>query len=284
MSLTNTMSNVMVSIIYVYYNTPTEIINSLQSISSGAKEIPYEVIIIDNLSPIPLPNTVKKFLNIKTIVNRENLGYGKGLNQGAKFAKGKYVLFVNPDTIFIKDSIKRMVKKMESDQTIGILGPQFLDENKNISKVGSGLPFLPDAIFVFSFLSKLFPNNPFIKQYYLTDLDRNNTHEFPVICGACMLMKKSFFEKIHGFDEQFFMYFEESDMCYRVKKAGKEVLYYSDAKVIHLGGRSSNDTVWIRKVFEESRYKFFKKYHNAIVAFLGEYSIRLLNNISKIIP
>src|SRR6266480_3355816 len=264
-----------ISIIFVYYNTPKEIINSLKSIPASIKNLEYEVIVIDNLSPTPLPKAVSKFPNVRTIINKENRGYGRALNQGSKVAKGKYLLLLNPDTVFLKDSLVLMVDKMENDLSIGILGPQFFDEKKQISITGNGMPFLPDALFAFSPLNKLFPQNPFSKKYYLTSIDRGKENEIPVICGACMLIKKSLFESIDGFDEQFFMYFEESDLCYRVKKKGYKVLYFPKAKVIHLGGKSSDDKLWIRKVFEESRYKFFKKYHNPIGAFLGETFLRI---------
>jgi GT2 family glycosyltransferase len=270
-----------VSIIYVYYNTPKEIVASLKSLPASVKNLSYEVIVIDNLSPTPLPKEVSTFPHVKAIINKENRGYGGALNQGSKVAKGKYLLLLNPDTVFLKDSVSLMVEKMEKDTSVGILGPQLLDENQKVSITGNGMPFLPDALFAFSFLNKFFPNNPFSKRYYLTEIDRIHEKEFPVICGACMLIKKSLFEKIGCFDEQFFMYFEESDLCYRVKKAGYRVLYYPKAKMIHLGGKSSDNKLWIRKVFEESRYKFFKKYHNPVAAFLGEAFLRIANNITK---
>ena len=99
----------------------------------------------------------------------------------------------------------------------------------------------------------------------------------PVICGACMLISKSLFEAINGFDEQFFLYFEESDLCCRVKQTGKKVLYFPKAKVVHLIGKSSQDKKFIRKEFERSRFKFFKKYHNLAFASLGELFIRIAN-------
>ncbi len=277
------MTKPVVSIIYVYYNTPDEIIRSIASIPNAVEKFTYEIIIINNLSPRPVPNQLTKIKYIQIINNNENKGYGGALNQGAKIAKGKYLLLVNPDTIFLKSSIRDLITKISQDSNIGIIGPQFLDQDKNVSITGTGIPILPDAMFALSVLHKIFPRNFYSNRFNLSQFDRYKESEIPVICGACMLMKKSFFEEIHGFDEQFFMYFEESDLCYRIKKAGKNILYYPKAKVIHLGGRSSNDKLWIRKVFEESRYKFFKKYHNPIIAFSGEAFLRISNNILKYI-
>ena len=184
-----------------------------------------EIIVVDNNSSLPLPLAIRNSKSTKLIANKENRGYGAALNQGAKLAKGKYLLLANPDTVYLKDSINQMVERMESDPTIGILGPQLLDSKRKVQIVGNGMPFLLQALFAFTFLNKIFPNNRFSKAYYLPEFDRNKEKEIPVICGACMMTKKSLFETIDGFDEQFFLYFEESDLCFRVKKVGKTVLY-----------------------------------------------------------
>lgn len=265
------------SIIYVYYNCPQEILNSINSIKSASGNLSTEIIIVDNASSLPLPDEVKLFKKVKFIINKENKGYGAGLNQGEKIAKGKYLLLVNPDTVFLKNSIKKMVEKMESDRSIGVLGPALLDSNHKIQIVGTGMPFLPQALFAFTFLNKLFPKNKISQEYFLPDFDRKKEKEIPVICGACMMIKKSLFATVGGFDERFFLYFEESDFCYRVKKTGHKVLYFPSAKIIHFIGRSTHDKVFIRKTFEESRLKFFKKYHHPMIALLGEGFIRFAN-------
>jgi len=273
----------LLSIIYVYYATPHELLNSLASLKIACGDISYEVIIIDNFSQVPIPKQLKISEKIRIVENKENKGYGRALNQGAKIAQGPFLLLVNPDTVFLKDSIVTLVMKLKQNPTIGIIGPQFLDANDNISITGTGLPTIPNALFAFSFLHKIFPNNPYSIAYFLKDFDRDQEKDIPVICGACMLIKKSFFERIHGFDEQFFLYFEESDLCYRIAKQGYRVVYYSKSKVIHYGGRSSSNKPWIKKQFEDSRYKFFKKYHNSIIALISEKFLRFSNSIGKFI-
>jgi len=277
------VKNHLVSIIFVYYNTPKEIVNALSSVKSSIKEHAYEIIIIDNCSSKPLSQSLKSLPEVRIIKNKKNVGYGKALNQGAKIAKGRYLLLANSDLIFLEDSVDLMLKKLEGDSTIGIIGPQFLDNNHKVQLVGSDMPFLPRAFFAFSFLNKFFPKNFYSKQYYLLDFDRKTEREVPAICGASFIIRKSVFEKINGFDERFFMYFEEADICYRVKNAGFKVLYYPVAKVIHLIGKSSSDKRWIQGKFEESRYKFFKKYHSIVVATLGEALLRFFGVLGGII-
>lgn len=273
----------LVSIIFVYYNTPRELIESLNSIKEAVRGYVCEVIIINNNSSVRVPAKAIKTLVTRFISNKTNVGYGRALNQGAKMARGKYLLLSNPDIIFQKGAISLMIKKLEENPAIGIIGPQFLDSKRRIRKVGADMPFLPQAIFPLSSLNNIFPRNIYSRRYYLNDFDGRKEMEVPVLCGACMMISKFFFNKVKGFDERFFMYFEEADICYRVTKAGFKILYYPYSKVIHFVGRSSDDKKWIEKTFEKSRYEFFKKYHGWLIGTIGESIIRLLNLPAKLL-
>jgi GT2 family glycosyltransferase len=267
----------LISVIYVYYNTPLEMRKSLKTLFQTAHNISYEVIIINNASTKILPEQIRNNNKIKIIDNKENLGFGKALNQGVLLSKGEYLLFMNPDAFFTENAISSMIGRMKKDTRIGMLGPQLINIDTTIQMVGNDYPLLPHVFFAFSFLDKLFPKNPFSKQYYLLDFDRRTEKEIPVICGACMLTRKNIFEKIGGFDEQFFMYFEESDICIRIKREGLKVIFFPKAKIIHIGGKSSYDKKWIQKTFEKSRFLFFKKYHHPLIAFFGEAILRVMS-------
>jgi len=265
------------SIIIVYYNTPKEIVTCLNSINKASKDVPYEVIIVNNNSPKPLPASITKNRAFKKINNAKNVGYGKAINQAAKMAKGKYLLILNPDTICLKDSIDLMVEKLEEDKKIGVIGPQLVDKYGNVLHSIGSMPKLPDALFVFSPINKIWPNNPYSKRYLAKDIDRNKEQETDTVGGAAMIFRKKVFDEVKGFDERFFMYFEEADICYRLKHLGYKILYYPSAKIIHLLGRSTSDKTWIRKTFEQSRYEFFKKYYGIPIAFICELFLRKFN-------
>lgn len=271
-----------VSIIFVYYNTPKEILSAVSSIKKAVGDYNYEIIIVDNNSSNKLSERLLKQKNILYLKN-ENIGYGAGLNKGAKKAKGKFLLLTNADLIFTERSISLMIEKMNSDASLGIIGPQFLDEQKIIRKVGSGMPFLPYAIFSLSSINKIFPNNYFSKKYYMNGFDRKTERYIPALCGACMLIRANVFKKIKGFDERFFMYFEEADICYRVADIGYKVFYYPNSKVMHYVGRSSSDAGFIQRTFEHSRYVFFKKYHGVFWGTIGEIIIRMVNLPSRVL-
>jgi GT2 family glycosyltransferase len=264
----------LVSLLYAYFNTPDELLESIRSIPKAIGKISYEIIIIDNASEKRVPEILKKNKKLTIIRNKKNVGYGAALNKGARYAKGEYLLFLNPDTVFHKDAIKLMVNRMRRDKRIGILGPQLLDEKNKVLSVGSGFPVLPNAIFAFSLVNKIWPTNQFSRKYWLPDFDRKRERFIDATAGASMLTRSEIFRNVGMFDENFFLYFEENDICYRIRKMGYKVLYFPQAKITHLVGRSTNKYIAIKSYYERSRFYFLQKYHGFIPALLAEGFIR----------
>lgn len=263
-----------ISIIYIYYNTPNEILDSVSSLRKRINKEKHEIIIIDNNSPLPLPNSLIKDKNIIFIKNRENKGFGRALNQASKIARGKYIIFLNPDTIVQDNFIQKIVKKMDGDKKIGLLGVRYKNKKGEVIKSVSNFPTSKRLLFSFSLIFKIFPKNKIANEYWLNEFDYSREQEVSVVGGACMVVRRDVFKKIGGFDKQFFMYFEEADLSERIRKAGYKVIYYPKITIVHLVGKSSSDKVWIRKRFEESRYKFIKKYESKLRALITESMIR----------
>ena len=267
---------VKLSIIYVYYNTPLEIGNSLRSLKNAADGVSYEVIIVDNNSSIPLPEKIKGDKKLKIISNKSNKGYGRAQNQGVKVAKGAYLLLSNPDTMYGEKSIRYMVERFTKDQTIGIIGPKMVNNKRHVSPTISKFPTLPSALVVYSVFDKLWKKNPISQKFWMYDTDRSKEQDVDVLSGASMMIRKELFKRIGGFDERFFLYFEESDICMKVKRAGYRNLYFPKAKITHLIGKSSSDKEFIQKAFQTSRLKFFSKYHGFFIGLAAEGLLRLL--------
>lgn len=260
-----------VSIVFVYFNTPKEIVDAVASLPRALGELVYEIIIVDNASTRPLPKSIIKNRIVRVIRNKKNIGYGRGVNAASSVARGEYLLIANPDVLFEKKAIENMIRRARRDKHIGVIGPQMRDKSGNILPTISEMPFLPGAIVAFSFLNTLFPH-----RYWLYKKDRSREQVVDVVSGACMLIRKSLFETIGGFDERFFLYFEEADFCYRIQKKGKKILYYPQAKIIHYIGRSNSNKAWIKRIYEQNRYSFFKKYHGFLSALIGEILLRFL--------
>jgi GT2 family glycosyltransferase len=236
------------SIIIVNYKADENVKRLLSSIP---KHRAYEAIIVDN-----------------TIHNR---GFSKACNEGVVKAKGTYLLFLNPDCVILPGAIELMLKKIEKEPTIGILGPQLLDASKKPYLSFSKQPSKRAAPIYLSFMNKIFPNNKYSIDYEYRNYSLNEENQVENISGAAMMMRKTVFEKVGGFDERFFLYWEDFDLSKRVASAGYSVLYFPKAKIIHEGGQSSKqDQGLARQAFRSSRFTFFKKYYGMVYALFLE--------------
>lgn len=270
---------VFLSIIYIYYNTPKEITESVRSIKQAVGSTRYEVLIIDNNSAQKIPSSVLQMPWVHVYHNKNNIGFGPAINLAVRKSKGEILLLINPDTLFFPHAISRLLKRLLSDPKIGIIGPKIINKKGELLESISKMPSFANSLVIFSFLRKLWPFSQVEKNYHLRSLNREKEQKVPVLSGACMMMRKSMFEKAGGFDEQFFMYFEEADLCYRVKKAAHvSNLYFPQAVITHFVGRSTSDKVWIKKTFQKSRFLFLKKYHGNVAAFLAEGFLRMLQS------
>lgn len=255
-----------VSIVYVYYNTPKELLRSVSSLRKALNNVSYEIIIVDNSSPKKIPRSLSRH-KTKIMVSDRNLGFGGGCNLGATKANGKYILFANPDTIFNERFIEPLlleIKKMR----VGIVGPKMVRIDGGTLPTTSNFITPFNAFLKYTFLGRFFNGN--VVSAGATD----------VVSGACFLIRRTVFSKINGFDERFFMYFEEQDICKRVAKVGYKTIYAPDSVVTHLVGRSLDDKTKIRSYFERSRYMYFKKHFGVLVAFLLESLLRILTPLN----
>jgi GT2 family glycosyltransferase len=196
------------------------------------------------------------------------------MNKGVQHARSKKLILVNPDTIFHKNAINFLITKMD-DEKIGVVGPQMVDENGSILPTISGKATLLSILFTNSFLNKMFPRHRIARSFWMQNVNRNKEQSVSVISGACMAMRKKVFEDVGGFDERFFMYFEETDLCLRVKKMQLSVKYFPSASIYHTVGASSRDKEKIESRYTESRYRYLKKYYGKWSALLVEGFLRL---------
>lgn len=199
--------------------------------------------------------------------SRQNRGYGAGCNLGARHASGEYVLFLNPDCVVNAKGLTRIVSILDKDKTIGILGPRLVDENKK--------PYLScnrplsrlTAPFVYSFLNRLLAKLPLVRQYWYENVPPSTQTVVGSVCGAAMAMRKSVFNTIRGFDEQFFLFWEEFDLAIRVTQQNYRVVFDPTVTFVHEGGQSTlQSRSQVMRWFRESRYHFFRKHTGIIYA------------------
>lgn len=235
-----------------------------------------EIIVIDNSSSdgsmeyLPL-----RFPLVRFIANEKNVGFGKACNQGLAVAKGKYILFLNPDTIVPEDCFEQSVDFMETHPDAGALGIRMLDgTGKFLKESKRAFPSPQTSFYKLTGLAKLFPESKIFGRYHLGFLNEHQNHVIDVLAGAYMLVRKEVLDKIGGFDEVFFMYGEDVDLSYRIQKAGYNNYYFAGSSIIHFKGESTRKgSLNYVKLFYQAMSVFVKKHYGSQKAGLFNFFI-----------
>ncbi len=232
-----------VSVIIINYNTADLVKKCIQSVLMQ-KNISVEIIVIDNAShdnSIAVLHTLKDKLFF--VANTENIGFGRANNQAFALSKGRYIFLLNPDAEFITDlDLYRSVQYMEKNPQYGLIGTQVLDSDLNLTDSASY-------------------HYPRQKQ---TSADFSSLPgEWATVLGASMLVRRDVYQKVNGFDEDFFLYAEETDLCLRIRKAGYKIGYYQEVAVKHIGSASErkNPPEEIMRKKKKGKYLFYSKHY-----------------------
>ena len=256
------------SVIIVNYNVKFFVEQCVLSVLRASTEIDTEIFIVDNNSTDGsveyLNNSFPHNLyrNIKIIANTDNVGFGRANNQALKQAKGEYILFLNPDTIITEDTLSDCLKFAEEHSEFGGLGVRMYQANGKFAlESRRGLPTPFTSFCKMSGLSSLLPKSRLFGRYYMQYLDVEDVNEIDVISGAFLFVNRRAIELTGGFDESFFMYGEDIDLSYRLKKAGF-INYYLPTPIIHYKGESTEKTSYrYVRVFYEAMLIFFNKHY-----------------------
>lgn len=262
--------NIDVSIIIVNYNSSILLADCLESLFKYTRSNTIEVIVIDNNSnELGFDEVINKYESLVVIKNDKNLGFGKANNQGIRIAKGKYILLLNNDTYLKEDSIYKVLRYCENRNEKIILGCKLLNGDGSLQHSVSDFPSFRESLMSNYFLYALFPKNKFFNKYHLMNKAVNNTTEVDIVTGAFMFGKSEYFKELEGFDERFFFYFEEIDMCYRFKQNGGKVIYFPETEIYHVGGGSANKYSFFKYSNQSiSTIKFYQKHFKGL-KFIG---------------
>lgn len=263
------------SIIIVNYNVKEFLQNLLYSIQKAAKNISHEIIVVDNASDDGSIELIKdKFPHVNLIENKENLGFGKANNIGMKAASGEFFLLINPDTIVSEDTFDKTIEFFRKTPDAGLVGCKILNPNGTLQLAcRRSFPGPWTSFCKVSGLSTLFPKSSLFARYNLTYKDENQTYEVDAVSGSFMMIRKEIYEKTSGFDEDFFMYGEDLDICYRIQKLGYKVYYFHETQIIHYKGESTKrSSVDETKYFYNAMHLFVKKHFSTY--FLVEIILR----------
>lgn len=287
------------SVIILNYNVRYFLEQCVLSVQNALEDIDAEIIVVDNASSDDSCQMIKEqFPNVTLIENKENLGFPKGNNIGVAKAKGEYICILNPDTVVAEDTFSKILdfvnrlRQAQSDKRksqvelvetdFGIIGCKLIDgSGKFLPECKRGVP-TPWVAFTKIFgLYKLFPNSSWFNQYYAMHLNENQSGEVDILVGAFMVMKRDLYLEVGGFDEDCFMYSDDIDLSYLVKKAGYSNYYFADTTVIHYKGESTVRDGLYMKRFREAMQFFYKKHFKKswffdVMMQLGSFAFSLL--------
>ncbi|MDM8567023.1 glycosyltransferase family 2 protein [Candidatus Halobeggiatoa sp. HSG11] len=272
------MNNPQVSVIIVSFNTRDLLRDCLNTLIKEAGNINYEIIVIDNASKDDSANMVAtEFPDIKLICSTENLGFAAANNLGFAQAQGDYIVLLNSDAFLWPHALERSLEYIQANPKIGIGGARLINPDESWQPSARLFPSLLNHLIVISGLANKYPKSKFFGRMDRTWADTNQAASVDWVPGAFSIMPRKVLEKVGYFDEQFFLYCEEVDLCKRFKMAGYEVYYWPDVTVIHLGGESSKSLTDLEMSTSgkqinlwqiRSTLLYYRKHHGLIITWL----------------
>jgi GT2 family glycosyltransferase len=228
------------SIIFVNWNAVDYLRECIGSIYENTRDTSFEIIIVDNASPQPgVESLQNEFPEVMIIKSEKNVGFAGANNIGFKRSRGEYVLFLNPDTRLVGPTIDTMIRHIKLLPDVGIVGCKMLNSDLTVQITSiQKTPKILNQVFSVEFLQLRWPHCPL---WEIAPLFADNLKliKVEVIPGACMLLRRSVFDEVGMFSEEYFMYGEDLDLNYKLKRAGYANYYVGEATVIHHGGGSS---------------------------------------------
>ncbi|MEQ8525044.1 glycosyltransferase [Gracilimonas sp.] len=255
-----------ISVVIVNYKVKEYISNLLNSLKKAQHEFNLEIFVVDNDSGDDSVSYLKeRYPEVNYIANDENVGFGRANNQAIKKAKGEFTLIINPDTLVSEDTLDVLINHMKEHPKCGAAGCKILNPDGTFAPESRrSIPTIWSASCKVFGLNTLFPESKLFGQYYLSWLGEDEATEIPVLSGSFMFWRTDLLKELGGFDERFFMYGEDIDLCYRVQKTDYHIDYVPETSIIHYKGESTKkgDLRYIR-IFNKALYQFFDKHYSS---------------------
>lgn len=249
-----------VSIIILTYNSSDYISPLIKSIEGAVDQ---EIIVVDNNSKDSTLEKVKKFKDVILKENKENTGFSKGINIGAKMAKGEYLLFVNPDTNLVSGDFERMVSVFREHEDAGIVGGKLIKVSGEEENSAGKFLNVPEIMIMSISLDEIMGIRYSPKKLQKVDF----------VSGGFMMVRKDLFDKLQGFDENLFMYIEDMELCFRARKLGYSTYFTPDVVMSHASHGSSNRAFAIENIYKGLLY-FHKKHSDPVSFSLIKYMLK----------
>jgi GT2 family glycosyltransferase len=254
------------SILIVNWNTRELLRDCLNSIYETVEGLAFDVIVVDNNSGDGSQEMVRQqFPQVQLIENAANVGFARANNQAIAASRGRYVLLLNSDTIVQPGALRAMLTYADGYPDVGVVGAHLLNADGSFQASHTRFPTLRREFLILSGLGRLlfgrwYPSHSPEQSRAVADAD--------YVEGACMLARREAVDQVGGLDEGYFMYAEEVDWCFSMRRAGWRVVYLPQARIVHLGGASSKSNTRREAVLYRSRVRFFRKHYGPVHATL----------------
>jgi GT2 family glycosyltransferase len=273
-----------VSIVIVSFNTRDLLRECLQSVEDSAVDGDHETIVVDNASNDGSADMVEiEFSHVRLIRSEVNLGFAGANNRGFEIARGRYIVLLNSDAFLTPGALALSVIHMENDATAGVGGARLVGRDDSWQPAARMFPSLLNDLLMMSGLAAHYPRSHVLGRADRTWADPGEPAPVDWVPGAFSIIRKEVLDRVGYFDERFFLYYEEVDLCRRIKDAGYQIWYWPDVKIVHLGGESSKRitglevsasgtqlTLWRMR----SELLYYRKHHGAS----GAWSAMLLES------
>ncbi len=273
-----------VSIIIVSYNVRDLLLACLASIEAwlSVTDFSVEVIVIDNASTDGSADSVRRrFPGTRVIELSQNLGFAAANNRGAEVASGRAIVFLNPDTTVVGDAFGAMLRFLDDNPTVGVVGPKILYPDGRIQSTRRRFPTRRTGFVESTIIQQYWRDNAILRRYYVSDRSDEETQEVDWLVGACLFTRREVLQSAGLFDERFFMYSEEIEWCHRVRGAGWKIIFLPAATIVHHEGGSSKLDLPVRQInFDTSKVMLYETLHGKTSAralrgfLLGSYLVR----------
>lgn len=254
------------SIIILNYKSKELVKQCLKNIVNLNLPIQHEIIVVDNNSEDGIQDMLREhFPIVRFIQTGQNRGMGAGNNAGMRQARGEYVLILNPDVVVLENSIERLLNFIDRNEKIGCVAPKLLYPNREYQQSRYRFPTFLMPIYIRTGMRRW--GKKYLDTYFMNDVFMNEPHQIDWARGSALMASKNVLDKIGGFDEKYFMYLEDTDLCRTMWQAGHEIWYVPQAEMIHYYFRESGGSQWLRDLSKKlawihilSWFKYFAKW------------------------
>ena len=257
------MAEVDLSVVVVNYNAGDYLRRCLASLEASAGEVRFEVVVVDNASSDGSARHVGDHASARLVANPDNRGFARAANQGIAGTSAPFVLLLNPDAEIVGGTLEALVKVADDRPRAGAIGASVRNPDGTLQPSARKVPGLAESL-GHAFLGPFLPNNRFTRAYTIADWDRRSEREVEWVSGSAMLLRREALDDVGAFDEGYFMYVEDVDLCTRLRRGGWSVLFSPELEVVHqIGISTKGQSRRMAHEHSSSIYRYFVKHRAA---------------------